>query len=219
MSDRKHQNRTIMKTGKYSLLLLFFSFTALPAATHAQSATFVRGKATSVGTIRFSSVQDSITIREDLTAPGVIKNALSIPAKRIQYDVINGGQGTMSSWTVYYSSSEGPKNCVGVMGKGVAQGFKERFPEMFEDYAKRCERKEVHPGKPYPYRDASGVLIVKRAKPKQEVAEQDLLEYILNWKKAWQTDEKKRAVADAIRNLVMLGWMRLQFSESLPEAI
>jgi len=59
---------------------------------------------------------------------------------------------------------------------------------------------------------------LKQAKPQETVAEQDLYEYILNWKKTWRTDEKKHALATAIRNLVMLGWMRLQFSESLPEA-
>ena len=51
------------------------------------------------------------------------------------------------------------------------------------------------------------------------MAEQELYDYILNWKKGWRTDEKKLEVASAIRNLVMLGWMRLQFSESLPEAV
>ena len=60
---------------------------------------------------------------------------------------------------------------------------------------------------------------LKRTKPQQEVAERDLYEFILDWKKAWRTDEKKQAVASAIRNLVMLGWMRLQFSESLPETV
>jgi O-acetyl-ADP-ribose deacetylase (regulator of RNase III) len=59
---------------------------------------------------------------------------------------------------------------------------------------------------------------LKQARPHQEVAEQELFEFILNWKKTWRTDEKKQAVAGAIRNLVMLGWMRLQFSETLPEA-
>lgn len=51
-------------------------------------------------------------------------------------------------------------NCVGVMGKGVAMEFKKRFPAMFDDYAIRCERKQVHLGKPYVYRDASGRQIV-----------------------------------------------------------
>src|SRR6266581_8661460 len=58
---------------------------------------------------------------------------------------------------------------------------------------------------------------LKQTKPGQEVAEQDLFEFILNWKRAWRTEEKQRALASAIRNLVMLGWMRLRFSESLPE--
>lgn len=40
-------------------------------------------------------------------------------------------------------------NCVGVMGKGIALEFKKRFPEMFEDYAARCERGEVRLGEPY----------------------------------------------------------------------
>jgi O-acetyl-ADP-ribose deacetylase (regulator of RNase III)/uncharacterized protein YwgA len=43
-------------------------------------------------------------------------------------------------------------NCVGVMGKGIAQEFKKRFPEMFEDYLRRCERKEIRLGVPYIYK-------------------------------------------------------------------
>jgi uncharacterized protein YwgA/O-acetyl-ADP-ribose deacetylase (regulator of RNase III) len=40
-------------------------------------------------------------------------------------------------------------NCVGIMGKGIALGFRERYPEMFRDYAARCRRHEVQLGKPY----------------------------------------------------------------------
>ncbi len=58
---------------------------------------------------------------------------------------------------------------------------------------------------------------LKKANPQREVAEQDLYNYILDWKKAWATDEKKSAVASAIRNLVVLGWMKLSFSETMPE--
>jgi O-acetyl-ADP-ribose deacetylase (regulator of RNase III)/uncharacterized protein YwgA len=43
-------------------------------------------------------------------------------------------------------------NCVGIMGKGIALEFKKRFPEMFQDYLERCERKEVKPGVPYIYK-------------------------------------------------------------------
>lgn len=43
-------------------------------------------------------------------------------------------------------------NTVGVMGKGIALGFKKRFSEMFDDYADRCRRREVRLGRPYLYR-------------------------------------------------------------------
>ena len=43
-------------------------------------------------------------------------------------------------------------NCVGVMGKGIALGFKQRFPEMYEDYVKRCAVHDVRLGKPYLYK-------------------------------------------------------------------
>jgi len=51
-------------------------------------------------------------------------------------------------------------NCVGVMGKGIAEQFKHRFPAMFEDYKRRSKRKQVRLGEPYLYRDSSGVQIV-----------------------------------------------------------
>lgn len=43
-------------------------------------------------------------------------------------------------------------NCVGVMGKGVALEFKNRFPDMFKDYVERCNRGEVKLGSPYLYK-------------------------------------------------------------------
>lgn len=51
-------------------------------------------------------------------------------------------------------------NCVGVMGKGVAEKFKTRFPAMFEDYKRRTDAKQVRLGEPYLYRDAAGTRIV-----------------------------------------------------------
>jgi len=51
-------------------------------------------------------------------------------------------------------------NCVGVMGKGVAAGFKHRYPDMFVDYVRRCERREVHLGRPYLFVEKSGTRIV-----------------------------------------------------------
>lgn len=51
-------------------------------------------------------------------------------------------------------------NCVGVMGKGVAQEFKKRYPALFEDYARRCSDKQVKPGIPYFYEDLFGTSIL-----------------------------------------------------------
>lgn len=51
-------------------------------------------------------------------------------------------------------------NCVGIMGKGVALEFKNRYPEMYKDYVKRCKSGEVKPGLPYLYYDILGVSIL-----------------------------------------------------------
>lgn len=40
-------------------------------------------------------------------------------------------------------------NCVGVMGKGLALEFKNRFPEMFYDYQSRCAKGSVQVDRPY----------------------------------------------------------------------
>src|SRR5947209_16281482 len=37
-------------------------------------------------------------------------------------------------------------NTVGVMGKGIAKTFKERYPEMFRSYREYCERGELRTG-------------------------------------------------------------------------
>jgi O-acetyl-ADP-ribose deacetylase (regulator of RNase III) len=38
-------------------------------------------------------------------------------------------------------------NCVGIMGKGIALQFKQKWPENFKAYDKACKAKEVHLGK------------------------------------------------------------------------
>jgi hypothetical protein len=58
---------------------------------------------------------------------------------------------------------------------------------------------------------------LKQSKQNGELAEQDLQDYILDWKKSWRTDDKKLAVASAIRNLILLGWLQLKISEAVPE--
>ncbi len=43
-------------------------------------------------------------------------------------------------------------NCAGVMGKGVALAFKQRYPAMFADCVARCRAGRVRLGEPYLYR-------------------------------------------------------------------
>jgi O-acetyl-ADP-ribose deacetylase (regulator of RNase III)/uncharacterized protein YwgA len=50
-------------------------------------------------------------------------------------------------------------NTVGVMGKGVAMAFKKRYPAMYVDYVRRCDKHEVKLGEPYPY-EADDHLII-----------------------------------------------------------
>jgi HYR domain len=83
-------------------LLMFQTHSAVAALS------FGRGTPTTVGCAQFSSSPDSVTITGALTGPGTITTGLSIPANRIQYDIINCDQGTMYSWTVYYSPAVGP---------------------------------------------------------------------------------------------------------------
>jgi hypothetical protein len=59
---------------------------------------------------------------------------------------------------------------------------------------------------------------LKQTRPNQEITEQQLFDYIVEWKKSWRTEEKRLALASAIRNLMLLGWMRLSPSESLAVA-
>jgi hypothetical protein len=62
---------------------------------------------------------------------------------------------------------------------------------------------------------AARKLKLKKAIDNAEVSEQDIYDYILGWKKAWNREDKQRAIASAIRNLEMLGWVKLHYSESL----
>lgn len=60
---------------------------------------------------------------------------------------------------------------------------------------------------------------LKRARNNGDVPEQELQDFILDWKKSWRSEEKKHAVANAVRNLMLLGWVRLRLSETLSESL
>ncbi|RYD36178.1 MAG: Appr-1-p processing protein [Verrucomicrobiaceae bacterium] len=61
------------------------------------------------------------------------------------------------------------------------------------------------------------VQVLKQGCNPENVSEADLFDYILDWKKSWKKDAGKQgSLAEAIRNLEMLGWVRLKYSASLP---
>lgn len=65
--------------------------------------------------------------------------------------------------TVFNSGAEAlvnTVNCVGFMGGGIALEYKLRYPEMFEDYAEKCKRKQIQTGKVDYYKYPDGVTIV-----------------------------------------------------------
>jgi hypothetical protein len=98
-----------------------------PSASAALS--FGRGTPTSVGSVRFSSSPDSVLITGALTGPGTITSGLSIPAKRIQYDVINSDQGPMFKWTLFYSSAVGPQ----IIGAATPLGYVDLVGTLFPE--------------------------------------------------------------------------------------
>lgn len=70
---------------------------------------------------------------------------------------------TIKSGDIFASNAQtlvNAVNCVGVMGKGVALEFKKRYPYMFKKYAKLCAEKQIKPGVPHYYSDATGASII-----------------------------------------------------------
>lgn len=57
---------------------------------------------------------------------------------------------------------------------------------------------------------------LKEEQQVQIVPEREVFDFVLSWKKAWNTDEKRESIAFAIRNLAMLGWIRVSLSECMP---
>jgi O-acetyl-ADP-ribose deacetylase (regulator of RNase III) len=74
-----------------------------------------------------------------------------------------------------------PVNCVGVMGKSLALGFKNRYPKMFKDYFKRCCNKELKIGRPYLFENILNFPTKKHWKDNSKIEDIELgLEYFVN---------------------------------------
>lgn len=51
-------------------------------------------------------------------------------------------------------------NCVGVMGKGVALAYKNRYPAMFKEYKAACDDGDVQPGQLHIWKSDDGTVVV-----------------------------------------------------------
>ncbi len=67
-------------------------------------------------------------------------------------------------------------NTQGVMGKGIALGFKRVYPEMFEEYRQLCERGELHIGQLHVWRTSNKIII--NFPTKREWRKPSRIEYI-----------------------------------------
>lgn len=78
-----------------------------------------------------------------------------------------------------------PVNTRGVMGKGLARTFKQKFPDVFRVYAKACERGEVVVGHVH--------VVVREARPK----------YVIHFptKDDWRAPSRIEYVRDGLVDL------------------
>lgn len=99
-----------------------------------------------------------------------------------------------------------------------------RFADQIEQYRKSIDKTVDLFSRIKDTEQAEEVLTVlyasrqvKKGDKNADVEEQQIYDYILDWKKAWQEPAKKEAVAEAVRNLALLGWIRVRPSSSMME--
>ncbi|MBA2392109.1 MAG: macro domain-containing protein [Ktedonobacteraceae bacterium] len=83
-----------------------------------------------------------------------------------------------------------PVNCQGVMGKGLALAFKQRYPDMFTVYQQECKTGKLSIGRPSLYQKSTPWILnfptkdSWKANSKIEYLEKGLAYFIENYKKA-----------------------------------
>ncbi len=98
--------------------------------------------------------------------------------------------------------------------------FKNKYQSVLDKYAKQIEKTVDLFSRIKNTQQAEEVTTVlfsarKLKKEKSAISEQELYDFIIKWKKNWNTEDKHKTIAKTIRNLEMLGWVRLQYSESM----
>lgn len=90
-------------------------------------------------------------------------------------------------------------NCVGAMGKGIALQFKQKYPDMYMEYKKKCSSGEYVLGDVFEY-VAGNVHI-----------------YNLATQRSWKTRAEIEAVRSSLRRMLELAQSRSVHSIALPK--
>jgi len=90
-------------------------------------------------------------------------------------------------------------NCVGVMGAGAALQFKNKFPDMFLDYQKACELKQIKPGNPHVWlgQDIFSKLTIINLPTKDHWKKPSEYEYVekgLSWLKTYLSNKDNSTI-------------------------
>lgn len=56
---------------------------------------------------------------------------------------------------------------------------------------------------------------LKARHQERSLSEQNIVDYVLDWKPAWRASGKREAVTEAVRNLVLLNWVKAEISADL----
>jgi len=91
-------------------------------------------------------------------------------------------------------------NCQGAMGAGIAIGFKERYPEMYEEYRRRCKARprEFNPGDVFLWREEGKTSVFNLATQEnywRSRATYEAIETVLNKMRAGADSESIRSIA------------------------
>jgi O-acetyl-ADP-ribose deacetylase (regulator of RNase III) len=72
-------------------------------------------------------------------------------------------------------------NIEGIMHAGIAKEFRERYPNMFKDYVKRCKAESFRPGTGYLFKNPVRPHIINLATQAHRGAEYKFLDAALAW--------------------------------------
>ncbi len=86
-------------------------------------------------------------------------------------------------------------NCVGVMGKGAALQFKNKFPKMFKDYQEACKLGNVKIGEPHVWiEDQLSIINLPTKNHWRNPSQYDFIESGLIWLKEFLKDHSQKTI-------------------------